>query len=65
MALGLLGKTRKAQSTIASTACVLDWLVGFYKMGISDHFLGHTAVTMLIAMIVILLVDRSLRLRST
>ena len=65
MALGLLGKTRKAQTAIASTACVLGWLVGFYKMGISDHFLGHTAVTMLIAMIVILLVDRSLRLRST
>ena len=65
MALGFLGKTRKAQTTIASTACVLGWLVGFYKMGIGDHFLGHTAVTMLIAMIVILLVDRSLRLRST
>ena len=65
MALSLLGKTRRAQTTIASAACVLGWVVGLYKMGIGDHFLGHTAVTMLIAMIVILLVDRSLRLRST
>lgn len=65
MALSLLGKTCRAQTTIASAACVLGWVVGLYKMGIGDHFLGHTAVTMLIAMIVILLVDRSLRLRST
>ena len=65
MALSLLGKTRRAQTTIASAACILGWVVGLYKMGIGDHFLGHTAVTMLIAMIVILLVDRSLRLRST
>ena len=64
MALGLLEKPRRAQTTIASTACVLGWLMGFYKMGIGDRFLRHTAVTMLIAMIVISLVDRSLRLRS-
>jgi len=65
MALGILGKTRKAQMVIASMACLLGWVVGVYKIVIGDHFLGHTAVTMLLAMIIILLVDRGFRLRSS
>ena len=65
MALGLLGKNRRSKIAIVSMACLLGWVVGIYKMGIGDHFLGHTAVSMLIAMIAILLVDRGLRLRKT
>ena len=65
MALGILGKTRKAKRVIVSMACLLGWVVGVYKIIIGDHFLGHTVVTMLLAMIIILLVDRGLRLRSS
>jgi hypothetical protein len=33
-------------------------------MGIGDHFLGHTVVTMLLAMLVILVLDRVIPSRS-
>ena len=64
MALALLAGSGRRQLTIASAACGLGWVVGFYKMGIGDHFLGHTVVTMLLAMLLILLLDRVIPSRS-
>jgi membrane-associated PAP2 superfamily phosphatase len=38
----------------------LGWLTGGYKMLIGDHFFSHTLISMLIAWIVILLIERKL-----
>jgi membrane-associated PAP2 superfamily phosphatase len=58
MSLGLLFNSSRNRRIAAISAFVLAWIVGIYKMGMGDHFLSHTIVTMLIAFLFILLLDR-------
>lgn len=61
MSLALLFASPRKRNVVALSACGLGWVVGLYKMAIGDHFLSHTVVTMLIAMLIILLLDRFIR----
>jgi membrane-associated PAP2 superfamily phosphatase len=51
--------TLKKYKTIALTSAIgLGWTIGSYKMIIGDHFIGHTAITMVLAWLVILIIVR-------
>ncbi len=58
MSLALLFNSSRNRRIAAISAFVLAWIVRIYKMGMGDHFLSHTIVTMLIAFLFILLLDR-------
>ena len=52
---------RKCNRYIAlGTAIVIGWSMGFYKMLIGDHFFSHTVITMLIAWLIILILQKML-----
>jgi len=54
MSLFFLFKTPRAKKVVLSTAILLGWVTGTYKMLIGDHFLSHTLVTMEIAWLFII-----------
>lgn len=58
MSLALLFNSSRNRRIAAISAFVLVWIEGIYKMGMGDHFLTRTIVTMLIAFLFILLLDR-------
>jgi len=58
LSLFFLFKTRKNQIISIFTALGLGWSMGTYKMLIGDHFLSHTIITMLIAWIIIIVLNR-------
>jgi len=58
LALVFLFHSRKAKIAAASTAMIIGWGMGTYKMVIGDHFLSHTVITMILAWLIILLIVR-------
>ncbi|WP_424188528.1 phosphatase PAP2 family protein [Sulfuricurvum sp.] len=58
LSMVFLFRSQKAKIAAASTAMVIGWSMGSYKMLIGDHFLSHTAITMLLAWFVIVLIVR-------
>jgi len=58
LALVFLFHSRKAKIAAASTAMLIGWSMGTYKMVIGDHFLSHTVITMILAWLIILLIAR-------
>lgn len=58
LALVFLFRSRKAKIAAASTAMLIGWSMGTYKMVIGDHFLSHTVITMILAWVIILLIVR-------
>lgn len=47
---------KKNKIAAAAMALVIGWSMGSYKMLIGDHFLSHTAITMILAWLLILLI---------
>ncbi len=58
MSLIYLFRSRKAKIGAVSFAVAVGWTMGSYKMLIGDHFLSHTAITMIVAWLMILLIER-------
>jgi len=56
LSLVFLFRSRKNKILSASAAMVVGWSMGSYKMLIGDHFLSHTAITMVLAWFLILLI---------
>ena len=60
LSLWFLFKSRRNKHLALVTALTVGWSMGLYKMLVGDHFLSHTVITMLLAWLIILLVDRLL-----
>ena len=59
LSLFFLFKTKRNRILALSSALVIGWSMGIYKMLIGDHFLSHTVITMLIAWLFILIIKTS------
>ncbi|MCX6073206.1 MAG: phosphatase PAP2 family protein [Campylobacterales bacterium] len=58
MALVFLFQTRRAKVLAMSSAVMIGWSMGTYKMLIGDHFFSHSVITMVLAWLLILLIVR-------
>ena len=58
MALFFLFKSNKNKKIAIIAALIIAWSMGTYKMLLGDHFLSHTIITMLIAWIIILIIEK-------
>lgn len=58
LALVFLFRSRKAKIAAATSAMLIGWSMGTYKMVIGDHFLSHTVITMILAWLIILVIVR-------
>ena len=58
LALVFLFRSRKAKIAAATSAMLIGWSMGIYKMAIGDHFLSHTVITMILAWLIILIIVR-------
>ena len=58
LALVFLFRSRKAKIAAVTSAMLIGWSMGIYKMAIGDHFLSHTVITMILAWLIILLIVR-------
>ena len=56
LSLIYLFRTRKAKIIAGTSAMILGWSMGSYKMLIGDHFLSHTTITMVLAWFIISLI---------
>ncbi|HEX5710187.1 MAG TPA: phosphatase PAP2 family protein [Sulfuricurvum sp.] len=56
LSLIFLFRSRQNKIIAGSTAMVIGWSMGTYKMLIGDHFLSHTVITMIVAWLIILLI---------
>lgn len=56
LSLIFLFRSRQNKMIAGSTAMVIGWSMGTYKMLIGDHFLSHTVITMIVAWLIILLI---------
>jgi membrane-associated PAP2 superfamily phosphatase len=58
LSLCLLFNTPRARALAIGAGLGIGWTLGLYKMAIGDHFLGHTVITMLLAWLIILMLNR-------
>lgn len=58
LALFFLFKTQRNKKRAIIGALIIGWTMGTYKMLLGDHFLSHTIITMLIAWIIILIIEK-------
>jgi membrane-associated PAP2 superfamily phosphatase len=58
MALVFLFQRRRAKVLAMSSAVMIGWSMGTYKMLIGDHFFSHSVITMVLAWLLILLIVR-------
>lgn len=58
LSLIFLFHKRKSKIIAGTTAMVIGWSMGLYKMVIGDHFLSHTVITMILAWLIILLITK-------
>ncbi|MCW9026251.1 MAG: phosphatase PAP2 family protein, partial [Thiovulaceae bacterium] len=58
LSLFFLFKRSKNKNRSLVFALFVGWSMGTYKMLIGDHFFSHTLITMLIAWIIILLINK-------
>lgn len=58
LSLVFLFHSRKNKIVAATTAMVIGWSMGSYKMLIGYHFLSHTVITMILAWMLILLISK-------
>ena len=58
LSLIFLFHKRKSKIIAGTTAIVIGWSMGLYKMVIGDHFLSHTVITMILAWLIILLITK-------
>jgi len=60
MSLFFLFKAKRNKIIALSGAITLGWAMGIYKMSIGDHFLSHNIITMILAWLIILIVNKIL-----
>ena len=58
--LWFLFKSRRNKFLALGTAFTVGWSMGLYKMLVGDHFLSHTVITMVLAWLIVLIIDRVL-----
>jgi len=58
MSLFFLFRRRRNKILALSTALITGWSMGTYKMFIGDHFFSHTFITMLLAWLIILIIEK-------
>jgi membrane-associated PAP2 superfamily phosphatase len=58
LSLFFLFKTRRNKILAVLSALTVGWSMGIYKMLIGDHFLSHTVITMILAWIIILIIQK-------
>ncbi len=56
--LFFLFKTEKNRKRALAIAMIVGWSMSFYKMFIGDHFLSHSIITMEIAWLVVLILEK-------
>lgn len=56
---------KKNKIAAAAMALVIGWSMGSYKMLIGDHFLSHTAITMILAWLLILLIVKAVEFKNS
>lgn len=56
LSLFFLLKSRRNKSIIILVGLTVGWSMGVYKMIVGDHFFSHTAITMILAWLLILLI---------
>ena len=56
LSLIFLFHKRKSKILAGTTAMIVGWSMGLYKMIIGDHFFSHTLITMILAWFIILLI---------
>ena len=59
LSLFFLFKRRRNKTLAIVGALTVGWSMGVYKMLIGDHFLSHTIITMILAWLIVLLIQRS------
>ena len=64
LSLFFLFKSRKSRIKALILALTIGWSMGIYKMLICDHFLSHTVITMLLAWLIILVVQKVITLKK-
>ena len=64
MSLFFLFKRKRNKLLALLTALVVGWSMGTYKMLIGDHFFSHTFITMLLAWLIILMINKTVTYQS-
>jgi len=64
MSLFFLFKSRRNKTLAIIGALTIGWSMGLYKMLIGDHFLSHTIITMLIAWLTILILQKFIHFKT-
>ena len=59
MSLFFLFRRKRNKYLALSSAIVIGWSMGIYKMFIGDHFFSHTLITMFLAWLIILIIVKS------
>jgi len=65
LSLFFLFKRRRNKILALIGALTIGWSMGLYKMFIGDHFLSHTLLTMIIAWLIILIIQKILNRNDT
>lgn len=63
LSLFFLFKRKRNRKIAFTSAMVIGWSMGLYKMLIGDHFLSHTIIAMLLAWLIILLIVKVINLK--
>ena len=63
LSLFFLFKSRRNKILAVVGALTIGWSMGLYKMLIGDHFLSHTIITMILAWLIILIIEKFMRVR--
>ncbi len=63
LSLFFLFKTRRNKILAIVGALTVGWSMGLYKMLIGDHFLSHTIITMILAWLIILIIQKIMTIR--
>jgi membrane-associated PAP2 superfamily phosphatase len=58
LSLLFLFKSKRNKTLALFGALTVGWSMGIYKMLIGDHFLSHTVITMIVAWLIILLIQK-------
>jgi len=65
LSLFFLFKRRSNRVKALLVALAVGWSMGLYKMLIGDHFLSHTVITMLLAWLIVLSIQKIITLKNT
>jgi len=64
LSLFFLFKKRKNRFIALGISLSIAWSMGLYKMIIGDHFLSHTLITMILAWLIILILQKIINFKS-